>query len=137
MQEEHREMKPMTVTILAGSLLLAALPALAASPAAPSPYAIRASFTESAATEYLNNADWQYNDWSQKMADLDMGILEKKVTMSAQARAELDKAWDNLKARWTQLRSANNKDWDSARAAWESASKEMQESWQHLAPKQG
>ena len=130
-------MKSMTVTILAGSLLLAALPALAASPAAPSPYATRESFIESAATAYLNDADWQYNDWSQKMADLDIGILEKKVAMSVEARANLDKAWDHLKLSWAQLRSANNRDWGNARASWETASKVMQDSWQHLAPQQG
>ena len=130
-------MKSMTVTILAGSLLLAALPALAASPAAPSPYAITAAVDESAATQFLSNADWQYTDWSQKMADLDMGILQKNVAMSAQAKADLDRAWDNLKASWAQLRSANNRDWDSARASWERASEKMQDSWQHLVPKQG
>ncbi|MFI5020961.1 MAG: hypothetical protein ACHQRJ_04825, partial [Alphaproteobacteria bacterium] len=77
------------------------------------------------------------NDWSQKMADLDMGILEKKVTMSAQAKADLDKAWDKIKLRWAQLQSANNNDWDGARASWAKASEEMQDAWQHLVPHQG
>jgi hypothetical protein len=125
-------MKPMTVAILAGSLLLGALPAFAASPAAPSPSATRESFIESAATAYLNNADWQYNDWSQKMADLTMGVMEKKVAMSVDARANVDKAWDNLKLRWAGLRTANNRDWDNARASWETASNEMQAAWQRL-----
>ena len=71
------------------------------------------------------------------MADLELDILHKKVAVSAQAKADLDKAWDNLKASWAQLRSTNNKDWDSARASWESAAKGMQDAWQHLAPKQG
>ena len=131
------KMKRMTVPILAGSLLLAAVPALAASPAGSSPYATSTSFIESAATAYLNDADFQYTGWSQKMADLELDILHKKVAVSAQAKADLDKAWDNLKASWAQLRSTNNKDWDSARASWESAAKGMQDAWQHLAPKQG
>lgn len=130
-------MKPMTVPILAGSLLLAAVPAFAASPAASSPYATTAAVDESGATAFMNNADWQYTNWSQKMADLNMGILNKSVTMSAKAKAELDKVWDKLKLSWAQLRTANNKDWDSARSAWESAAKEMQDAWQRLAPQQG
>jgi hypothetical protein len=123
--------------ILAGSPLPAALPAIAASPVAPSPNAITAAFFETAATEYLNDASSQYDDWSQKMADLDRGISAKKVTMSAQAKADLDKAWDNIKLRWARLQSANNNDWDSARASWESISKEMRDAWQHQVPQQG
>ena len=130
-------MKPMTLSILIGSLLLAALPALAASPVISSPHDIMGAVGESAATEYMNNANWQYNDWSQKMADLDMGILEKKIAISTQAKADLDKAWNNIKLRWAQLQSANNKDWDGTRASWEIASKEMQDTWQHLVPHQG
>jgi hypothetical protein len=130
-------MKPMTVTILAGSLLLAALPALAASPADSSPYVRTASVDESAATAYLNNADWQFTAWDTKMADLDMGIINKSVTMSAEAKTDVDKAWDNLKLRWTQLRTVNARDWDSARAAWETAVESMQKTWQHLVPQQG
>ena len=123
--------------ILAGSLLAAALPAIAASPVTSSPNTVTAAFIETAATEYLNNASFQYDDWSQKMAHLDMGILEKKVTMSALAKADLDRAWDDIKLRWDRLQSANNSDWDRARASWETTSKEMRDVWQHQVPQQG
>lgn len=130
-------MKRMTVPILAGSLLLAALPALAASPATSSPHIIRTSVGGFAATQYLNDAELQCNDWYQKMANLDMGIIQKTVTLSAQAKAELDQAFDNLKQRWAQLQTANAQDWDSARASWEKAAEKMQDTWQKLSPQHG
>ena len=127
-------MKPM---ILAGALLLAAVPVLAASPASPAPYTVTAAFVESAATEYLNDAGSQYNDWSQKMANLDMGIVNKTITMNAKAKTDLDTVWDTLKVRWTELKTAKAEDWDSARTSWAKASEEMRDSWQHLVPQQG
>jgi hypothetical protein len=84
----------------------------------------------------MDEAIWEYDDWYQKMADLDLGILEKRVTMSAEAKAELDKVWYNMKISYTELLSANDKDKDvdSARAAWEAASKDMKDAWQRLVP---
>lgn len=91
-------------------------------------------------TKFMDEANWQYSDWSQKIADLDLGIIENKVTINAANAADkaaLDKAWDNLKANWVQLRSGHKEESESVRASWEAAAKEMRDAWQRFAPQQG
>ena len=52
--------------------------------------------------------------------------------MSDQAKAELDKAWNEATLRWEQLKKASAEGWDNARSSWETASEKMKETWQRL-----
>ena len=130
-------MKAMIMPILAGSLLLAALPALAASSGAADAYAEAAADRGLAATRFLDDAQSQYDTWYQRMADLDLDILNRSVTMSVARKARLDRAWDDLKRRWSDLRTASGGDWSNASAAWQQAATRMQQAWQRLGPAQG
>ena len=133
-------MKPIGLPILAG-LLLAALPALPLhAQLAPPPNPINELPTANLAatkSQYKRIAQLQYDEWYQRMADLNMRIVQNKVAMSRAAKRELDGAWDNVKRHWVELQTADARSWDNARASWTRAAQDMQRTWQEVAPQQG
>jgi hypothetical protein len=125
-------MKVMSWPIFAGSLLLAAasvLPAEAQTVVSPTPDQSTTSPLTPTRNEYLRSAQTQFDEWAQNMANLQVRILEHKVTLNGEARTNIDNAWNDLKLHWTRLQQANDQDWISERRSWEMASDTMKRTW--------
>ena len=129
-------MKSMRLPILLASLLLAAasaLPAGAQTVTVPKSDQSKVSPLTPTRNEYMRRAQTQYNDWAQKVGDLQLRIMQKRVSMSAEAKANIDRAWNELKLDWSRLGGAKDADWVSARDAWETGAANMQSVWDKFA----
>lgn len=129
-------MNTRSLSILAGALLLAGTNAYAANQAleAPraAPRAVAADTGDASHGDYMRKAKQQFQTWRERMSQWSDEAKEKGSTLSAQARDNLDKAWDDVKVDWDKLQGAAPEGWDKARASFEEASRRLQRSWQDL-----
>jgi hypothetical protein len=133
-------MKAQLTPILAGALLLAGTNAYATGRTLDAPRdaaivrATDTTTTDFGATrdEYMRKAKRQFQTWQERMGQWSDEAKEKGSELSAQARDNLDRAWDEVKTDWDKLQVAAPKSWDKARAAFEEASRRLQRSWQDL-----
>ncbi len=133
-------MKARNMSILAGALLLAGTNAYAGSPAVDGRrggHTILAADAQTAdlgATrdEYMRKAKREFQSWQDRMSQWSDEAKEKGGKLSAQARDNLDHAWDDVEADWRKLQGAAPEGWDKARASFEEASRRLQRSWQDL-----
>lgn len=82
--------------------------------------------------DYMQSAKKEFSIWQDRMSDWASEAKAKGSDMSDAARANLDKAWAEIKVDWRKLQDAAPGTWDEARSAFDSASQRMKDAWQRI-----
>jgi len=125
-------MRAKRLPILLGSLLLTAalsLPAAGQTAVSPNTDQSKVSPLTPTRNEYMRHALTRFNDWAQKVGNLNLHIMQGRARMTGEAKGNVDKAWNGLKLAWGNLGAAKDEEWVGARDAFEAASANMQSVW--------
>ena len=117
-------------------VFIGALPAFAGQPSSPrSTGHVQLAATDPADKDsYLKRAQAEMQEWKQKLHKVGEKSEAKGHEVSAESKAELNKAWSRTESAGRKLKTASADTWQSAKNSYERASQHLRDTWHKVHP---